>query len=256
MAVNIQALARQMLADYDARKPGLCTSEPLHITIAESYELQSAIAFQRELRGETIIGYKVGCTSRQIQAQLGVNEPIFGRLFAQESHPSGSSLSAAAFANLAVEGELAVRLGRNLSGPCITLEDCHEAIKATFAVIELHHYVLPPAWPRPQWLIASGGLHAGFIESKADTPDNPMAQSITLRVNHNVVGTVNDETGLVSPSRSLLWLASRLRDFGLQLKAGQLILTGSPLPLFPVGPGDRILVEAHPLKACHVKIAP
>jgi 2-keto-4-pentenoate hydratase len=88
-----------MLADYDARTPGQRTGEPLNLGIWEAYAVQSEIARLREQRGETIIGYKVGCTSRLIQAQLGVSEPIFGRLFAEECHPSGKRHSAACFAN-------------------------------------------------------------------------------------------------------------------------------------------------------------
>ena len=42
-------------------------------------------------------------------------------------------------------------------------EDCREAIAEVFPVIELHHYVLPRAWPPGQWLIASNGMHAGLV---------------------------------------------------------------------------------------------
>jgi 2-keto-4-pentenoate hydratase len=34
----------------------------------------------------------------------------------------------------------------------------------------------------------------------------------------------------------------------------QVILTGSVLPLFPVHPGDRLVVEARPLGRCVVEI--
>ena len=112
-----------MLADYDARTPGRRACDPLKLGISEAYAVQTEIARLREERGERIIGYKVGCTSRLIQTQLGVSDPIFGRLFAEECHPSGSRLSAACFANLAVEGEMAVRLRAGLSGPSVTEED-------------------------------------------------------------------------------------------------------------------------------------
>ena len=183
-----------------------------------------------------------------------MSEPIFGRLFAEERHPSGKRLSAACFANLAVEGELAVRLRDDLSGPSVTEEACRAAIASTFAVIELHHYVLPAAWPRIQWLIASGGLHAGFICPKADASGDVIARNLTVRINDNVVGDVQDAKALVSPVRSLRWLAGRLAEVGLRLHPGQVILTGSPLPLFPVGPSSCVVVEAPPLEACCVEI--
>ena len=44
----------------------------------QAYALQAEITRLREQRGEQVIGYKVGCTSKPIQVQLGVDEPIFG----------------------------------------------------------------------------------------------------------------------------------------------------------------------------------
>jgi 2-keto-4-pentenoate hydratase len=59
-----------------------------------------------------------------------------------------------------------------------------------------------------------------------------------------------------SPIESLRWLAGRLAQFGLQLCKGQVILTGSPMKLYPVFPGSRIVVEAPPLGATCVEIDP
>ena len=79
MVVDLDELARRMLADYDARTPGKLLGEPIDLTTVQAYALQAEIARLRERRGENVIGYKVGCTSRPIQAQLGVEEPIFGQ---------------------------------------------------------------------------------------------------------------------------------------------------------------------------------
>ena len=164
-----EELAERMLTDYDARTPGQSVGEPPDLTTAQAYALQREIARLRERRGEKVIGYKVGCTSRPIQAQLGVNEPIFGRLFDTECHPSGVHLSSARFANLAVEGEMAVRLSKDLPSKPLSAEECREAIAEVFPVIELHHYVLPGAWPPGQWLIASNGMHAGLVLAEAQS---------------------------------------------------------------------------------------
>jgi 2-keto-4-pentenoate hydratase len=75
-----------MLANYDARAQSTCDVELLDLTTHEAYALQAEIARLREQRGERVIGYKVGCTSQTIQHQLGVNEPILGRLFEAECH--------------------------------------------------------------------------------------------------------------------------------------------------------------------------
>jgi 2-keto-4-pentenoate hydratase len=259
MVDAVQELARQMLADYDARTPGRVFGEPLDLTTVQAYALQGEIARLREERGEKVIGYKVGCTSRPIQVQLGVKEPIFGRLFDTGCHLSGVHLSSARYANLAVEGEVAVRLSKDLPSKPRSAEECREAIAGVFPVIELHHYVLPGAWPPGQWLIASNGMHAGLVSAEAQTRCSGVANvahNLSIRINEVVVGAVEDAASLSCPIESLRWLAGRLTQFGLQLYKGQVILTGSPMKLYPVAPGSRIVVEAPALGVSCVEIDP
>jgi 2-keto-4-pentenoate hydratase len=103
----IQWASRQ-LADYDARNPGSLFAEGVVLNVAQGYELQSAVAQLRRDRGERIIGYKVGCTSPRIRAQLGINHCVTGRLYDSEQYSSGVVLPRSGFAHLAIEGELAV----------------------------------------------------------------------------------------------------------------------------------------------------
>jgi 2-keto-4-pentenoate hydratase len=259
MVDSAQELARRMLADYDARTPGQLFGEPLVLTTVQAYALQAEIARLREQRGEKVIGYKVGCTSRPIQVQLGVKEPIFGRLFETECHRSGVHLSSARYANLAVEGEMAVRLSRDLPSEPPSSEECRESIAEFFPVIELHHYVLPKTRPPGLWLIASNGMHAGLVLAEAETRCSGLANfahNLSIRINEVVVGSVQDAASLTCPIESLRWLAGRLAQFGLPLCKGQVILTGSPMPLYPVAPGSRVVVEATPLGASCAEIDP
>jgi 2-keto-4-pentenoate hydratase len=256
---DVQRSAERLLADFDSKTPGRLFCQPVALTIAQAYVVQAEVARLREQRGERIIGYKVGCTSKPIQEQLGAQEPIFGRIFDTGCFRSGACLSYAGFANLAVEGELAVRLGNDLSGPAVSEQAAREAIEAVFPVIELHHYVVPEAWTPAQWLIASSGMHAGFVV-EAGGPDYSgsasFAHSLSIRINEVVVGAVADSASLSFPIQSLRRLAGQLAQFRLQLWKGQVILTGSPMKLFPVAPGSHIVVEAPPLGASCVEIVP
>jgi 2-oxo-3-hexenedioate decarboxylase len=46
----------------------------------EGYKVQTALIEARLERGERLVGYKMGLTSKAKMAQVGVNEVIFGRL--------------------------------------------------------------------------------------------------------------------------------------------------------------------------------
>jgi hypothetical protein len=78
---QIRRWASRQLADYDACHPGTLFAEPLVLEASQAYALQSAVAELRRRRGERIIGYKVGCTSPTIRAQLGIDHCVTGRLY-------------------------------------------------------------------------------------------------------------------------------------------------------------------------------
>jgi 2-keto-4-pentenoate hydratase len=254
---ELLSMASCLLADYDARTHGTRFARPIDLDVAQAYELQREIARLREARGEKIIGYKVGCTSKPIREQLGVSEPIFGRIFDTGCFRSGVRLSCTRYANLAVEGELAVRLGKDLCGAAVSEKTCREALEAVFPVIELHHYVLHAASPPGPQLIASSGMHAGLVLAEAETRCSGLASlrySLGIQINEVVVGTMGDSA--LRPIESVHWLVGRLAQFGLQLYRGQVILTGSPLKLYPVAAGSRIVVEAPPLGRSCAEIDP
>jgi 2-keto-4-pentenoate hydratase len=257
MVVDLQELARRMLADYDARTPGRLFSEPLDLTTVQAYALQAEIARLREQRGEKVIGYKVGCTSPAVQHQLGIGEPIFARIFDTGCFPCGAKLSYRWYANLAVEGELAVRLGQAVPASSVGVDECRTAVTSAFPVIELHHYVLRSPQPSLAELIAGGGMHAGFVlaeeEPEVGLPD---LESLSVWIDDQRMGRAAgaDVTGLAV--RSVRWLADRLAERGLTLARGQVVLTGSLLPLYALGPGSRVVATVAPFGRSSALIGP
>jgi 2-keto-4-pentenoate hydratase len=257
MAVDLEEMARRILTDFPGRTPGQICCEVLNLTTAQAYGLQAEIARLREQRGERVIGYKVGCTSPAVQQQLGIGEPIFARVFDTGRFPSGHSLSFSGFANLAVEGELAVRLGRDVSASSVGGDDCRAAIASAFPVIELHHYVLRSPRPSLSELVASGGMHAGLVLAEHEAVVGLRElESLSVWIDDERVGQVSGADVTESAVRSLSWLADRLAEEGLTLARGQVVLTGSLLPLYTLRPGSRVVVALPPLGRSSAVIVP
>jgi 2-keto-4-pentenoate hydratase len=82
------------------------------------------------------------------------------------------------------------------------------------------------------------------------------AHSLSICINGVLVEAVEDPEPVIRPIESSRWLTGQLAQFGLQLGKGQMILTGSPMKLYPVAPGSRIVVEAPPLGASVVEVSP
>jgi len=229
-------IARRQLADYDAHQPGrIFADAAFTLTIAEAFALQRQVAALRAARGEAVAGYKIGCISEGVQRQLGLDRPAFGHLFATELYLSGAVLDCAAFDGLAIEGEFAVRIAGGLS------------IASVFPVIELHNNIFRGAVPTPQELIANNALHAGVvlppIEIPCPDPAELVRENISVFRNGELLGIAQGGAIPGGPLASLGRVAEHVASFGGVLKAGQIVLTGSPLQLYPVGPGDHIVVR-------------
>ena len=113
MDLTIEELAMRQIADYRGLKPGTFFGERREpLTLEEAYRVQAEVSRLRVDEGDKVAGYKVGCTSAEIERLFGLRGPIYAVLFASELRQSGDRVDASAFANLAIEGEMAARTVR------------------------------------------------------------------------------------------------------------------------------------------------
>jgi 2-keto-4-pentenoate hydratase len=247
--------AIRQLADYDARHPGSLFAEGVELNVAEAYKLQSAVAELRCRRGERMIGYKVGCTSPKIRAQLGINHYVTGRLYDSERYPSGATLSRKNYANLAIEGELAVELSREPAEQDFAGDGIPTCVGRVFPVIELHNHVRRGERPSAGELIANNALHAGFVAGGGVGPKDALGEpSLAIFADARLLEECAGPSLIQSIRLSLQWLKGIVRERGSRLSAGQTVLTGSIPSLIPVGEDCRIRVDAAPFGGVEVKI--
>ncbi len=235
MDVDLQDLAARQLADYRARRPGTCFAAPgFALDLDRAYALQDAVAALRVAGGDRIAGYKVGCTGPGTVAQFGMRGPIRGRLFAGEIRQDCARLDPGAFANLAIEGEMALEIGAD------------GGIAAAFPIVELHHFVFrAPRKTLPE-LVANNGLQGGIVlpdkHWRRMRAELETLRTLAVRINGTLV-----ESGALwplpgGPEASLDWLSAHLAESGHAPEPGQIVLAGTPLGLYPVQPGDRVEV--------------
>jgi 2-keto-4-pentenoate hydratase len=236
MTSAILALADRQWCDYRARQPGTCFADPgFTLDLSEAYDLQDAVATLRVSAGDYIVGYKVGCTGPGTVQQFGMEGPIRGCLFESEVRKHRYPVIGNEFANLAIEGEMAVRIGAD------------GTISAVFPVVELHHFVFRGVRKTLPELIANNGLNGGLV---LPTEDWLLSQEYIERPGELSVW-INDHliaSGELWPMEggvhaSLEWLSKHLAKTGRALLPGQIILAGTVLGLYPVRDGDRIVVR-------------
>src|SRR6201988_1654355 len=126
----LEALALRQWRDYHWSNPGNAFVDPeMALQVEEGYWVQMEVARLRCAAGDAVAGYKVGCIGPGVVEQFGMSGPIHARLFSSEIHSSGETLRYRAYANPAIEGEMALRIA--VDG----------GIAAAFPVIALHQFV-------------------------------------------------------------------------------------------------------------------
>ena len=243
-------LARRPLEPLRLREPG--------ITIEDAYKIQERFVARRVQAGETIIGKKIGATSKPVQDFLEVYQPDFGMLLSGMVYQEGDTIPLDTLIQPKAEAELAFVLKEDLKGPGITAMD----------VIRATDYVLPcfeivdsriTAWnSKIQDTVADNASCGVYVLGK--TKGDPRKLDITL------AGMVLEKNGELfstgvgaavqgSPANAVAWLANTLGELGIPFKAGEVILSGSQSALVPVVDGDELVCTVGGLGSCRVKFA-
>lgn len=259
-AADIAEISRRQLADYDAHRPGRIFGDPaFRLTADQAYAVQMQTATLRVARGDAIGGYKIGCVSEPVQRQLNIDRPVFGHLFTSGFYRSGATLDAARFECLAIEGELAVRIADDITDATALPDEPARLIESAFPVIELHNNVFRGTMGKAEELIANNALHAGVVLPPVESRlyDAPKALSAPIEVfrNGKLLGAAQCSSGPGGPLAYVIGIVRHVLSLGATLKKGQILLTGSPLCLFPVDPGDQILVRAGSSGEVSIRIA-
>jgi 2-keto-4-pentenoate hydratase len=227
-----------------------------------AYRIQTAVlARLTAAGGGEQVGWKVGVTTPQMRAALGIDAPIGGAILAGGRFENGAELRPEAFCRVGIECEIAMVLGAPLGGPGHTVD----AREAEAAVASVHHAIEViddryggnyrgigvPA------IIADNSFHAGFVlgppVANWQRVDLAIVRGVT-RANGKVFseGRGGDVQG--HPMNSLAWLATRLGALGGRIEAGQIVSTGS-LPLhYWAEPGDRVDTEIEGIGALGLTI--
>ncbi|MDB5618683.1 fumarylacetoacetate hydrolase family protein [Tardiphaga sp.] len=191
------------------------------------------------------IGWKIGCTSAVMQNYLGIPHPCAGGVFAGGVHDSGVSLRHRDYVHVGVECEIAVRLGRDVvAADAASVADAIEAYLPAIEIVD-DRYADWRSLGAPT-LIADDFFAAGCVLGapvpRAQAPD---LLAVTGRAVLNGVEVAHGSGAdvLGHPHHALAWLASHLAEQGQQLRAGEIVLTGSLVQTLWLNPGDAAVMQ-------------
>jgi len=250
-------LARELDASERSRVPIEQFSRRFpQMTLADSYAIQRAWVGLQLAAGRSVIGHKIGLTSRAMQIASQITEPDYGTLLDHMLLRDGGEVEAARYLVPRLEVEFAFVLARPLAGPGVTLLDVLNATDHVVPALELidariEQFDRHTRAPRKVLdTIADNAANAGIVlggrPMRPDAVDWRWAGALLFK------NGVIEESGLGAavlnhPGNGVAWLANKLAPHGESLAAGEIVLGGSFTRPVACAAGDVFHADYGPL---------
>jgi 2-keto-4-pentenoate hydratase len=212
------------------------------MTIDDAYAIQTHRIEVATSKGDIITGKKIGLTSFAMQNLLGVDQPDYGYLLQSMVVPNNGEISLSTLFQPKVEGEIAFFLKKDLVGPNVTAEDVLDATDYVVPALEIVDSRIK------DWKIklvdtvadnASCGLYVlGTNKVNISDVELPSVHMQLLK-NNEVINEGKGTDVLGNPAICVAWLANKLHDYNVALKAGEVILSGALTAAVVAEPGDQ-----------------
>ena len=215
------------------------------LTTEAAYRVQMAVKRRQAEAGDRIIGYKAALTSKAMQKQSGIGEPILGTLLASRRYEEGSPVSTGGFIHTTLEPEVAVVMGAALAGPGLTPEMARAAIAGYLPCVEIGDIRTGDNRRSLQQTIVCNTFNGGHVFGGSMCGPNGLdlrLEGMVLRVNGEIVSTATAATVLDDPINSVVFMANKLGELGLKLEPGMVLMTGSIVASVVIQPGDAVEV--------------
>ncbi|WP_434810515.1 fumarylacetoacetate hydrolase family protein [Microbacterium sp. bgisy189] len=219
-------------------------------TVEDSYAIQGVWRDRMIESGRTLVGRKIGLTSKAMQQATGIAEPDYGVMFDDTVWQDGAEIPVDLFSNVRIEVELAFVLKTPLEGPDCTLAD---ALAATDYVVPALEILNSHIEMEGRTIVdtisdnaAYGGMVLGATRKRVDEVDLPWVPGVLSR-NGEIEETGVAAGVLGNPATGVAWLANKFHQHGARLEAGEIILAGSFTRPMWVQRGDTVHCDYGPM---------
>lgn len=222
------------------------TEQHPNLTIQEAYQIQLANIEYKLSKGQKIVGKKIGLTSIAMQELLGVDEPDYGHLLDTMNIENGGVVSINETIAPKVEAEIAFVLKKDLVGPNVTIEDVMNATEYIVPAIEVVDSRIENWKIRLEDTVADNASSCLFVlgNNRFDIHEIDLPNiMMELYQNGELMNTGKGNAVLGNPITCVAWLANKLSEFGISLKAGEVILSGALSAAIHATAGDQFTAK-------------
>lgn len=213
------------------------------LDLRTAYAVQDETLRRRLARGETLVGVKLGLTSRAKQRRMNVSSPLVAWLTDAMILPAGDAVPQATLIHPRVEPEIAFVMKERLVGPGVTAANALAAVDRVFAAAEVidsryrdFRFTLPDVVADNA---SSGAFVLGPVGLRPEQLDLAL-EAVLVEVDGQVVDSATGAAVQGNPAEALALAANVLAERGLAIEPGQVVLTGGMTDAVPAPPGARL----------------
>ncbi len=234
-------------AEHDLTPIGPLTERHPDMDISDAYAVQlEGIRERTQAHGGSIVGWKVGLTSKAMQQMLGVDQPDFGHLLDDMRLDEGTDIDCSTMIWPRVEPEIAFQLKADLRGPNVSAEDVMNATEYLIPALEVIDSRIKDWKIKLCDTIADNASCGRFVLGRKRTP--PQGFDVRLigmnyYVNDDLVATATSAAVIGNPAEAVAWIANTLAPYDHYLHAGQVVMPGSLVAAVDAKPGGHIRAD-------------
>lgn len=257
MTVKHDEIVRWLDAELDVPRPvaDLLERAP-DLTLDDAYAVQQGVIERRIARGDRLIGYKAALTSKAMQRDAGIDEPVLGTLLASRLHHGDSPISLRGYLRATIEPEVCVVLARDLRGPGATRAEVLSCVAGYLPSFELGDLRGASPMPSVQHVAACNTFNGGHVLGRALSAPHGIdlaLEGMVLRVNGALRASATAVEVMGDPINVVVFIANKLAELDRQLHAGMVLMTGSIVSSIEVRAGDEADAEFTRLGRVHAR---
>jgi 2-oxo-3-hexenedioate decarboxylase len=256
MAWDVASVAAELLRCEDERtdRPAF-TDEWPELDLDTGYEIQDRNLAARLARGETLVGVKLGLTSKAKQRRMGVDVPFVAWLTDAMILPAGEPVPQSRLIHPRIEPEIVFVMRDRLSGPGVGCAAAMAAVGSVWGGAEVIDSRYRDFRFTAGDVAADNASSAAFVTGPVGRPPSELdlsLEAVLVEVDGVVVDSATGAAVQGHPGEALALAANELARRGRAVEPGWIVLTGGMTDAVPAPPGVSVAMHFTNLGSIHV----
>jgi 2-oxo-3-hexenedioate decarboxylase len=256
MSWDVASVAAELLrCEHERIERPAFTEEWLELDLDTGYEIQDRNLEARLARGETLVGVKLGLTSRAKQQRMGVHVPLVAWLTDAMILPAGDPVPQSRLIHPRVEPEIVFLMGDRLEGPGVSCATAMAAVHSVWGGAEIIDSRYRDFKFKAGDVVADNASSGAYVTGPVGIPAHGLDLSLEaalVEVDGVVVDSATGAAVLGHPGEALALAANELARRGRAIEPGWTVLTGGMTDAVPAPPGVSVAIHFTNLGSIHL----